>query len=360
MELDIQNLRLRDYEPRCELALADHTPLAARFPVIDAHNHFWGTPSIDELVCLMDQMNIRVYANLTGNAEIFFTSEGYGLRPQPFTRFKELALDKYPDRFVGFTMAGFARWDDWNLFREGDFVSECIAKLEADVKLGACGLKVLKQLGLSFTDADGRLLRIDDERFDPLWARCAQLGIPVLIHTSDPAAFFRPLNRHNEHFLTLQRYPTWHFAHAPVSKRELLAQRDRMIGQNPKTTFVLPHVANWPENLKYADNLLAELPNVYIDVSARLDELGRQPYTSRDFIIKNQDRILFGTDMPHSPDMYRWYFRILETRDEFFAHPDYDGQFGIPPRFYVYGLHLPDEVLRKVYQGNASRVILRS
>jgi predicted TIM-barrel fold metal-dependent hydrolase len=137
----------------------------------------------------------------------------------------------------------------------------------------------------------------------------------------------------------------------------LLKQRNRMIARHPKTTFLLPHVANLPEDLAAVGELLDAHPNVVIDFSARIDELGRQPFTARDFFIKYQDRILFGLDMPVSPEAYRCYFRFLETRDEYFDYPDYIGRFGVYVRWRIYGLDLPDEVLEKIYSKNALRVI---
>jgi predicted TIM-barrel fold metal-dependent hydrolase len=200
-------------------------------------------------------------------------------------------------------------------------------------------------------------LAVDDPRLSPIWRRAGELGLPVLIHVSDPVAFFEPIDEHNEHYLTLQEFPGWSFVDSPVSKAELLAQRNRMVAAHPGTTFILPHVANLPEDLASVSELLDANPNVVIDFSARIDELGRQPYTARDFLIRHQDRILFGLDMPVSVEAYRCYFRFLETRDEWFDYPDYIGRFGVYTRWKLFGLGLPDDVLRKIYHDNAARVI---
>ena len=188
----------------------------------------------------------------------------------------------------------------------------------------------------------------------PIWERAGELGVPVLIHVSDPIAFFQPIDEHNEHYLTLQEFPGWSFLGSHFTKWELLEQRNRMITRHPRTTFLLPHVANLPENLAAVGQLLDEHPNVVIDFSARIDELGRQPYTARDFFLRYQDRILFGLDMPVSEEAYRCYFRLLETRNEYFDYPDYIGRFGVYTRWKLYGLDLPDEVLKKVYGENCA------
>ena len=191
-------------------------------------------------------------------------------------------MERYPGRFAAFTMSDFAQWDDPVLLRDG-FVDDCIRHLEEDVAAGAAGLKVTKELGLRFRDRDGAMLGVDDERLFPIWHRAGELGLPVLIHVSDPAAFFEPIDEHNEHYLTLQEFPGWSFVGSHFSKAALLEQRNRMIAAHPETTFILPHVANHPENLPSVSALLDAHPNVVIDFSARIDELGRQPYTARDF-----------------------------------------------------------------------------
>jgi len=177
------------------------------------------------------------------------------------------------------------------------------------------------------------------------------------MHQADPTGFFEPATPDNEHCDSLLKYPSWSFADPRFPRKaELLERRDRVIARHPGTTFLLPHVANHPEHLAYVGRLLDEHPNICIDLSARMDELGRQPYRAREFLVRHQDRVLFGTDMPASTQMYRCYFRFLETFDEYFVPPDYDGTFG-RHRWRVHGLGLPRPVLEKIYRGNALRVI---
>jgi predicted TIM-barrel fold metal-dependent hydrolase len=200
------------------------------------------------------------------------------------------------------------------------------------------------------------MLRIDDPRLYPHWQRAGEMGLPVLIHTGDPAGFFLPADETNEHAPTLREFTSWGYPDSPYSRRELLEQRDRVIAAHPGTRFICAHVGGNVEDLASVGRVLDRYPNVVVDLSARIDELGRQPYTSRDFMIHFRDRILFGTDMPVRPDIYRAYFRFLETRDEYFEYPDYIGRWG-HCRWRIHGLYLPEEALRKIYYRNALRVI---
>jgi predicted TIM-barrel fold metal-dependent hydrolase len=198
---------------------------------------------------------------------------------------------------------------------------------------------------------------IDDARLDPIWAHAGKIGAPVLMHVSDPVGFFQPADETNEHYLSLREFPGWSFADAMADKEQLLAERHRMIRKHPETSFTLPHVANHPEHLASVAALLDAHPNVTIDISARIDELGRQPYSSREFLVRYRDRVVFGLDMPVSPEAYRVTYRFLETYDEYFEYPDYIGRFGVFCRWRIHGIGLPDEVLRRLYFENACRLI---
>jgi len=353
----MKEVLLKDYRPDCLLKVAAHVPDRARFPVIDAHNHLFGELPAADQIAIMDAVGVKTWINVTGNTTLPLVNNTYTIARRDIDVFMNAYARKYPGRFAAFTMADFAQWGDPVLIKDDSFAERCIAQLESDVAKGACGLKVTKELGLFFRDRGGAMLPVDDERLFPIWRRAGQLGIPVLIHISDPAAFFRPIDERNEHYLTLREFPGWSFHGAHFSKRELLEQRNRMIARHPGTTFILPHVANNPEDLASVARLLDALPNVIIDFAARIDELGRQPYTARDFIIQYQDRILFGLDMPVSAAAYRCYFRLLETRDEYFDYPDYIGRFGVYTRWKLYGLDLPDETLKRIYYANANRII---
>jgi predicted TIM-barrel fold metal-dependent hydrolase len=349
---------LKDYRPKCLLNVETHVPERARFSVIDAHNHLFGDLPPERLIEVMDAVGVQTWVNVTGNVTMPLVANTYSIVRRDFRFFAEQYVHRYPGRFAAMTMADFAQWGDPILLKDGDFAKRCIERLEEDVAAGARGLKVTKELGLYYRDADGQMLCVDDERLSPIWQRAGELGVPVLIHVSDPIGFFSPIDEHNEHYLTLKEFPGWSFCGSHFGKFELLEQRNRMIASHPRTTFLLPHCANLPEDLASVGRLLDAHPNVVIDFSARIDELGRQPYTAHDFFVRYQDRILFGLDMPISAEAYRSYFRVLETRDEYFDYPDYIGRFGVYTRWKLYGLDLPDEVLRKIYFENARRVIL--
>jgi predicted TIM-barrel fold metal-dependent hydrolase len=231
---------------------------------------------------------------------------------------------------------------------------------------GARGLKVLKTLGLYLRDnvTTGKLIKIDDPRFDPMWDACGQLNMPVAIHISDPSAFFLPTDRFNERYEELNNHPDWSFYdHDFPSNLELLAARNRMFAKHPNTQFVALHVGNYAENLENVSQAMDRFPNMLVDLAARVGELGRQPRTARAFFEKYQDRIVFGTDATPNirnypqqlfgGDLYSIYYRFLETDDEYF---DY-APAKVPPqgRWRISGIKLPDDILRKVYNGNAAR-----
>ena len=339
-----------------------HIPEKAAFPVIDAHNHLWGDWQAKKIVKVMDKVGVISYCDVTGNVRIEFSEGGYIIKPGNIHEFLKNCPEKYPGRFYCFTMSEFAHPANEPLFTDDKkFVCKCIKTLHEHIRLGAKGLKILKELGLHYRDSKGDLINVDDYRLAPIWEEAAKLKIPVLIHQADPSGFFEPVTPGNEHYDSLKKYPSWSFTDPKFPrKNELLQRRDNLLKQHPNTIFILPHFANNAENIPYVAKLLDENPNVYIDFSARLDELGRQPYTARTFFIKYQDRIVFGTDMPanieSSVDMYRTYFRFLETFDEAFYSPDYDGTFD-RARWPICGIGLPVEVLKKIYYKNILGII---
>jgi len=342
--------------PEIMLKLESHVPERALFPVVDAHNHLFTEEDPGTMIAMMDAAGVETFINLTGNTAFTFVQSGYTYTPRDIGWFIDRYVSAYPGRFACFTMSEFANCMEGTLIEDNGFGERAARRLEDDVHRGACGLKITKELGMRYRDLKGDTIPVNDPRLDPVWAKAAELGIPVLIHTSDPAAFFLPDNEKNEHHSTLLRAPDWSCAASPFSKEELLDQRDELLSAHRATTFICAHVANYPEDLSYVDGLLEEHPNVYIDIAARIDELGRQPYSARDFLTKRRDRVLFGTDMPARADIYRTYFRFLETRDEYFAYPDYVGVWG-HQRWMIYGLGLERDTLRKIYRDNARRII---
>ena len=289
----------------------------------------------------MDALGIRAVINLSG---------GYGKK-------LDLMLEKFsgydPHRLIIFCNLDLSKIDD------SDFSEQMVAFLSAAHAKGAKGLKIFKSLGLTLKDKTGQIVAIDDARLDPVWAKAGELGMPVLIHTADPVAFFKPANRFNERLMQLKRHPDWSFYGDEFPKREtIIAQRNRVIARHPDTIFIGAHVGNSAEDLMALGKLLESCPNLYVDVAARVAELGRQPYTAREFFIKYQDRILFGTDRYPGKTIqprYKIYYRFLQTQDEYFDY--YDHPFPPTGEWKIYGVYLPDEVLEKIYFKNAQRLL---
>jgi predicted TIM-barrel fold metal-dependent hydrolase len=329
------SLPLGEFQPQSTLVTAVHSSQRARFPVIDYHNHLDALNPSDVLR-VMDACGVEHIVNIT------MKTGDEALR----------IIDKFHDADADrFSTIG---WMDWSDVTRADFVERTLERLERLVSRGAKGIKFWKDFGLTVRDARGELLRIDDERYEPIFDKAAQLKIPVMFHTADPDAFFLPINEWNERYEELAAHPEWSFAGSQFSKQELLDQRDRVFTRHPETTFVAAHVAECGENLSRATRMLEAFPNVYIDISARASELGRQPYTARELFLKFPDRILFGTDLLPEESMYRLYFRFLETADEYFEYPSHASRQG---RWNIYGLFLPDDVLRKVYRENALKLL---
>jgi predicted TIM-barrel fold metal-dependent hydrolase len=357
-------LPLSEYEPKSMLHVREtHVP-RSRFPSIDIHTHisvskksengvslapereYLGTP--EGCIAVMERKNIRAMVNLTGGYD-----QGLAETVAKYDK-------AHPGRFYTFTEPCYSK------FKQPGYPkiqAEAIAAAHRD---GARGLKILKTLGLYLREdiTSGTLVKIDDPRFDPMWDACGQLNIPVAIHVSDPIAFFTPTDRFNERYEELNNHPDWSFYdHDFPRNAELLEARNRVLARHPKTQFIVLHVGNFSEDLGNVSENLDRFPNMAVDIAARIGELGRQPRTARRFFDKYQDRILFGTDAtPHGDEfpqqvfndkLYEIYYRFLETEDEYF---DY-APAKIPPqgRWRIYGIGLPEQILRKVYFQNAAR-----
>jgi predicted TIM-barrel fold metal-dependent hydrolase len=329
------DLRLSDFHPRSMLAAPEHEVVKPKFPVIDYHNHL-DAQEPREVLRIMDECGIERIVNIT-----MHTGD---MALEMIRKFHSVA----PARFATYG------WMDWSDVQSAGFFQRCVHRLETLIEKGACGLKIWKDLGTKVLDADGNLLRIDDERLDPLYEKAAELGVPIMYHIADPDAFFLPIDAANERYEELAAHPEWSYYGSHYGKLELLAQRDRVIARHAKTTFVGAHVAEHPEDLAYVTKLLEKYPNLHVDIGARCAELGRQPYTAREFFLKFADRILFGTDLIPEVNMYRLHYRFLETRDEYFEYPSHASRQG---RWNIYGLFLPDDVLRTVYRDNAVRML---
>jgi predicted TIM-barrel fold metal-dependent hydrolase len=349
-----RDLLLENFRPQSAMKVPEHRLAKAKFPVVDVHTHFRiklkrGEKELDAFVKTMDASNIALCVSLDGQL---------GEKLDEHAKF---LWTKYKDRFAIFAnldWQGSGKADDaasWDCQRP-DFARRVARELAVAKEKGASGLKIFKQFGLEYKNPDGSHLKIDDPRWDEIWRACGELGLPVLIHVADPAAFFQPIDEKNERWEELHRHPEWSFYGPQFPKQEeVFAAFLRVVKRHPKTTFISAHVANNAEDLAAVSQWLDSNPNLYVEIASRIGELGRQPVSARKFLLKYQDRVLFGTDGPWPEQRLRLYWRFLETEDEYFPYSEKE----FPPQGFwnIYGVHLPDEVLKKVYQENAMRLV---
>ncbi len=328
-----------DYAPKSTLVVPGGEVKKSKFPFIDVHSHHWRSGGysegrLDSLVMDMDAMNMAVAVNLSGG-------RGADLKA---------AVDnmkgKYPNRFVVFANVDFSGIDD------DDWTERTVRQLRTDIENGAQGLKIYKNLGMSAVDSEGNRIRVDDERIDPVWALCGEMGVPVLIHTADPAPFWDPHDRFNERWFELKErprrirrpgeFPPW---------ADIMAEQHNVFRKHSGTNFISAHMGWMANDLPALGKILDELPNVYAEMGAVVAEIGRQPRFAKEWLTKYKDRILFGKDS-WAVDEYRVYFRVLETEDDYFDY--YRKRHA---HWKIYGVGLPDDVLRAIYYENALRII---
>ncbi len=341
---------LDKYRPKSCLVTKSTRVLKPRFPVIDAHNHLgeefgggWIHRPVEELIDILDESGIRLFVDLDG---------GWG--EDILTSHVEKFKSNHPDRFQIF---GGVNWEKWKELGE-EFPEWAASRLTTQKVMGAEGLKVWKNFGLKVKDHSGDLVRIDDARLDPIWNTAGELKLPVMIHVADPVAFFDPLDETNERWEEMNANPDWQFPSPPNPPFSYIMDGlANLVRRHPETIFIGAHVGCYAENLGWVSSLMARCTNFYVDISARIGELGRQPYTARRFFIEHADRILYGSDFGPNLEEYRLVYRFLETDDEYFNYNVSD--FPLQGRWYVCGLNLPEEVLEKVYFTNAERLLLR-
>ena len=334
--LSAQDLSFEAYNPTSTLVVPAHPVTKAKFPFIDIHSHQFrmADQDLSLLIADMDKMNMGIMINLSGGS-------GERLKGQI-----ENVKKHYPNRFgvfanVDFEGSGGYGWGE-----------RAALQLEDDVKNGAVGLKVYKSLGLRNKDVDGKRLTIDDPRLAPVWEKCGELGIPVIIHAADPKSFWDPMDAENERWLELKTRPGRKRSDTdPAPWQQIIDEQHRMFKNHPNTTFINAHMGWYANDLTKLGNLIEEIPNMYVEIAAVIAELGRQPRYAHEFFIKYQDKILFGKDS-WRPEEFPTYFRVLETADEYFPyHKKYHAFWA------MYGLDLPDEVLKKVYYKNALKIV---
>ncbi len=332
-------LTVEEYVPVSTLRVPETLVTRARFPFIDVHGHQGGVRDsayVARLVGEMDEINLAVMVNLSGGRGQWLIDNRESLQRAGFE-----------NRFVVFANLSFQGIDD------PEWGTEAAAQLERDVRDGgAVGLKIFKNLGMDLRDGAGERIRVDDPRFDPVWAKAGELGIPVLIHTGEPISFFDPVDERNERWLELTQFPNRaRPAEENPSWEELMGEQHQLFRNHPGTTFINAHLGWMGNDLGRLGALLDELPNMYVELGAIIYEIGRQPRFARRFFEEYQDRILMGKDTWGKEEFYT-YFRIFETEDEYFDYYRRRHAF-----WQMYGMGLSDEVLRKVYYENALRII---
>lgn len=324
------------YNPTPTLVVPENPVLKAKFPFIDIHGHQYRMPEQDlgPVIEAMDSLNMGIMVNLSGRSGENLIKSVQNIK------------DHYPNRFVVFANIDFEGVGTEN------WTENAVKQLETDVKNGARGLKIYKSLGMRYKDSEGKRLSIDDERLDPIWAKCAELGVPVLIHAADPKSFWDDFDGDNERWLELKTHPRRKRSDTnPASWEQIISEQHNIFKKHPQTTFINAHMGWYANNLGRLAELMEEMPNMYVEIGAIIAELGRQPRNAGKFFEKYQDRILFGKDS-WKPEEFPTYFRVLESDDEYFPyHKKYHAFWS------MYGLHLPDEILKKVYFKNALRIV---
>ena len=324
------------YNPPSTLVVKEHKLTRAKYPFIDVHNHQYNMPGMDLSVLIkeMDKLNMKVMVNLSGQSG------------EQLKKAADNIKANYPKRFILFANINF------NGVGEKDWGDKAAKQLETDVKNGANGLKIFKNLGFSVMDIQGKRVAVDDPRLDPIWKKAGELRIPVLIHTADPRSFWDPVDANNERWLELVTHPgRKRDANNPVPWDTLINEQHRLFTKHRNTTFIAAHFGWYPNDLEKLSGILDAMPNVVVEFGAVIAELGRQPHAAKVFFTKYQDRILFGKDS-WVPDEYATYFRVLETEDEYFPyHKKYHAFWA------MYGMGLPDNILKKIYYKNALRII---
>jgi predicted TIM-barrel fold metal-dependent hydrolase len=326
---------IEEYSPKSTLIVPEHPVKRSKYPFIDVHNHQFDMPikNLPKLVSEMDSLNMAFMINLSGFRGLYLRKSLENIKKNA------------PTRFGLFLNIDFEDIDD-------KFFSETqVALIDSAVKAGVMGLKVYKSLGLTSKDNKGARIAINDIRLDPIWKACGDNNIPVLIHSGEPASFWNPKDKFNERWLELRQKPNrYRDPEINPSFEEVIAEQHDVFRKHPNTTFINAHLGWMGNDLDRLGEHLDLYPNVLTEIGAVLAEIGRQPIRAKQFFTTYQDRILFGKDSYNVSEYYT-YFRVLETNDEYFEY--YRKRHA---NWRMYGLALPDSVLKKLYYKNALKL----
>jgi predicted TIM-barrel fold metal-dependent hydrolase len=326
---------IEEYSPKSTLIVPEHPVKRSKYPFIDVHNHQFDMPikNLPKLVSEMDSLNMAFMINLSGFRGLYLRKSLENIKKNA------------PTRFGLFLNIDFEDIDD-------KFFSETqVALIDSAVKAGVMGLKVYKSLGLTSKDNKGARIAINDIRLDPIWKACGDNNIPVLIHSGEPASFWSPKDKFNERWLELRQKPNrYRDPEINPSFEEVIAEQHDVFRKHPNTTFINAHLGWMGNDLDRLGEHLDLYPNVLTEIGAVLAEIGRQPIRAEQFFTTYQDRILFGKDSYNVSEYYT-YFRVLETNDEYFEY--YRKRHA---HWRMYGLALPDSVLKKLYYKNALKL----
>ena len=334
-----QSVTFEEYDPPSTLVVPENPVYKAKFPFIDVHNHQrrmsrMTSADMQKLANEMKAMNMGVMVNLSGGSGRSIVDAKASIKANQ------------PKKFLLFANINFSRISD------PDWGERTATQLERDHQYGASGLKIFKNLGFSVRDTDGNRVAVDDPRIDPVWAKCGELGIPVLIHSADPKPFWSEHDANNERWLELKLRPNRKRGpNNPVPWEQIVQEQHNMFKKHPNTTFIAAHMSWFANDLEHLGKVLDDIPNMMVEIGAVIAELGRQPRAANKFFEKYQDRVLFGKDA-YNPDEYPTYFRVLESEDEYFPYYKRYHAF-----WKMYGLGLPDHILKKLYYKNALRII---
>ena len=338
---------IEEYNPKSSLVVEQNPKNRSKFPFVDVHSHQWKMPVMDlsDLVSDMDSLNMGYMINLSGSGFGTFAGSQDLMDISLTKSIENVESQGLSNRFGVFVNV------DFNKIDEEDFAENNVRIIKDAVKQGAIGLKVYKNLGLNLKDNSGARVKVDDERLNPIWEVCGELKIPVLIHSGEPSPFFDPIDKYNERWLHARQKPSSFRSPDEYPSFEVVMQEQyNMFENNPNTTFINAHLGWYGNDLDKLSEQLNNLSNVYTEIGAVIAELGRQPIRAKRFFVEHQDRVLFGKDT-YKKSEYNVYFRILETDDEYFDY--YRKRHA---HWRMYGLNLPDSILKKLYYKNALKL----